>query len=391
MLELDESRLKVVAVTTWGTACGIATYSEELYGALDGAGVAPMILAPQEGGSCLSRRSTLPVEAGWTRGSDGIGHAILTHAKRYGARVLHVQHEFGLFLNNEAFYELLKQARMEKLATVVTLHTVHPYGDLWSGVLHNLRKLVDCIVVHTVQGFAVLHAVPGNNRVELIPHGSPYPQPAGSRNRGLERFHVPQRLRGHDVCWCLVFGFQGVGKNLICTLRAYTELRARGGGRNLGMIFCGQPDEYFSHLGGVPRLIGQTGFGATILERREFVPPADLPDLFALADFGILNTTGNHISASGQVHRYAAHGVPLAVADRPIYADAIRAGAVPFQLHVEPRHEEPTVSLVNAMSAFASSSKLRETVGASMEQLAKETAWSKVRETYVKLYRELVT
>lgn len=382
--------MKVGMVTTWGASCGIATYSEELCDALRGVGIDILVLAENAPGSGLTKRSSLPVEYCWTRIGHGNAENVMhwVHAQRLD--VLHVQHEFGLFGNNQAFRDLLRQARAAKVATVVTLHTIEPYGgSSVTGFLDMVCEEADAVIAHTAQGVASALCNIGKRNVLSLPHGSWYPRMPGNEAAGAAYLGL-DRPAASDKVWCLVFGFIGPNKNIVCTVRAYAEARARRLiSDNVGLIICGEiKDPVYANVH-LAHAIGASGYERDIVVHASFASTSEIADMMACASFGVLCTLSDLLSASGQVHLYAAHGVPLAVADRPIYADAIRAGAIPYQVNAGAL-EWPTLSHINAIAALGNSAELRRRVGKRLRNLAESTAWQTLAPRYKRIYEGLV-
>jgi glycosyltransferase involved in cell wall biosynthesis len=347
------------------------------------------ILAPSEPGSGMHKRSDLPVELCWGREVFGIHDHLLPVAKRYELDLLHVQHEFGLFRNPEAFRRLLLAARKAGLKLAVTVHTVFPYPSQWPGFFTELRALVDLVIVHTRQAQAVLAALPGEGLVRCLPHGSPFPQLDGDRATGQDLLRVPTRLRRNDLVWGLCFGFVGPNKNLDATIDAYRQLRAYNIAPKLRLIICGEGCGYYADET-LNALVAHTGYGHDVLRYSRFVRPDEVKDIVAACDFGILNeTNGTVLSASGQVHLLAAHGLPLAVADVPKHTEAVQAGAVPFQIATD-GVTKATPSLLNALAGLYRSPTLRRSVTNGLRQMAERTAWSRLAEAYETLYRKLL-
>lgn len=385
--------MKIGVMTTWQAPCGISTYSEELYGAIyDSPGDHPeiVIFAPHEAGMRSSTSISIPVELGcWTRQGYGMVESIVSLVERHGIDVVHIQHEFGLFKNPPEFRRLFKVLRSKNVKTVITLHTVFPYPSQTPGFYETIRSLADVVVVHTVQARSVMEIMPGPAKIWMIPHGTDCLRLPGNREAGLDFIGVPQNLRGEGVVVALVFGFIGPSKNIECTLAAYSKLRSQYGIRNLALIICGSSMDPYYGEELVPELIRRTGYDHLIAYHPGFVPVERTADVMAAADFGILNERGMSLSASGQVHLYAAHGVPLVVADVPKHTDAVMAGAVPFQVDQD-MPGRPFESCMNAIGAMAVSERLRRKVGLGMADLAKRTDWRKIGQIYHRLYTSMV-
>jgi hypothetical protein len=194
-----------------------------------------------------------------------------------------------------------------------------------------------------------------------------------------------------EVYWdkavfCLVFGFQGGGKNTIHTIRAFIEGVTHRYHDNGVLIVCGENcNDYYKEL---ETTVAESGYGRRILLRPQFTAVKEVRHVLAVADFGVLNTTSMSLSASGACHVYARYGIPVAAAVRPIYMEAIRAGATPFWLHERDLYQ-PTLSSVNVIGAMVRDAGLRHDVGLLMRAFAEETSWDKIAKQHIEFYESL--
>jgi glycosyltransferase involved in cell wall biosynthesis len=343
---------------------------------------------PSDGGAA---RVVVP---SWNRRNPhGNATAIEQQVKQYELKVVHFQHEYGLWPNENALRDTLRACRAAGAKIVVTLHTVIPFGNYHrSGSLQMFGALADAIIVHTREAqAAVLSSGPKRAQVFCVPHGTKARQP-GEREAGLERLNVPHRLR-EEVVWGLIFGFQGPSKNVVCSVRAFAEGRARGQVRNCGLLIVGEAkDEFYAQqINGVAM---ESGYLGAIFKSDQFATGAAVDDIFAAADFGVLNNTGAQpttLSASGQVHLYASYGVPLVCANVPVYSEALNADmAIPFELD-STHMEAPTLSCINGIAAMSRSGVLRREMSNSARTLAKQTDWGRVAETTAEIYGEVLS
>lgn len=382
--------MRIAIVSTWGSHCGIATYSEQLAGALVEQGHTVVVYAPHEEGSAFGAPPGIPFHMLWDRRGGGV-EELLAAVERDQIDVLHVQHEFGLHRNTLAFHGMLA-ALKRRLPVVVTLHTVFtplrydsrgPFFDV-------LASLCDAVIVHTVESeIAVSVAGVKRSKLWLVPHGTPSVR-AGDPERGRELLHLPSKL-SRDLPVGLVNGFISRGKNLVGTIRAFAQAIQRWGTK-IGVLVVKGSDEYSGPFasGLLPAVITECGVEETrVFLRTGYSQDADVPHIMAAAQYGILNTVSNTLSASGQVHLHAACGLPIAVANRPIYSDAIRAGLPCFE--VDQRDPEwPHESLVSVIGCLAGSADFRAFCQERALALAADTAWSKIAEMTVTIYQKLV-
>ena len=381
--------MRIALVTTWGTSCGIATYSEELTRAYLKAGHEVVIFAPAEMGSCIRETGIqVPTIQCWTRQFVGLPQKMEQILKTEpGFDIIHFQHEHGLFWSAPGLLEALRQLTEHKVRTVVTLHTIFHYGS-WqhSGLYDGFKHFADAVVVHTAEGAASLACARGTRaELTIIPHGTELGV-RGEREEGLRYLDVPQQLWDKAV-FGMIFGFQGPSKNTVCTIRAFADSLSRRYQDN-GMLIIAGEDGDTNYLHDVENAVGESGYGRHVHIHRGFTPVARVPDVMAAADFGVLNTNSWPISASGAAHVYMRYGIPLAVANRPIYNEAIRGGAIPFTLG--PDSGVPTLSMVNAIGALVRDVRLRAAIGQQLCAYAEKSSWENVAGQHVDLYRRLL-
>jgi glycosyltransferase involved in cell wall biosynthesis len=388
--------MKVGYVTTWRTECGIATYTEELIEAARGdACFKPYVLAPVSIQNAWNSNTNFSVLPCWyNAASVPSAESIANAVEQLDLDIVHYQHEYGLWPNTSAFLDTLKTVaarREEKTRQVVTLHTVFNYGqDAHAWWYDELGKYAT-VIVHTMAGLgsvACLHSAPGN-AVVRIPHGTRriLNNAPDAREQGRQLLNLEQ---WPDVsCWGISLGFIGHGKNILATLRALLQGYAQDRLRGVGFIVTGViKDPHYGYT--LSSFVNSTGMDRYVCLADHFWTPEEIPKIAAAADFGVLNTCSTALSASGQVHLYASCGLPLIAANRPIYVDALSAGALPFEVDTL-RQEEPHISLLNAMAAMARDASLRNSIRDKMRRLAKNSDWSLIAQRHAEVYKAIST
>ena len=380
------TKTPVLIVSTYGSRCGIATYTEELAEWLVKENLRIHICAPQEPDSLVN--ADIPgvtASSVWGRTSPALADHLLPVAKDFD--IIHFQHEHGLFRSTDAFFQALKVFKQRGKKIVVTLHTVHTYGD-WENTrfLDLVRIHADIVIVHTPAGHAAVAAARGDAVVIRIPHGTRCNVQFGDRTEGMAYLDVPK------TWWKSViggtFGFIGQGKALHATLQAFADgLSRRLIDTSAKYIVCGSAHDSAYRLF-LRSVVDRSGCSGNIFLRDDlFVPREKVRHVMAVFDYAVLNTESWTLSASGQTHVHAAYGVPLAVARRPIYDEAIQAGALPYI--TEKNTHDVTLSHVNAIAALASSSTVRKQVKDSMLAFGKRTGWNKVAKQHAAVYAAL--
>lgn len=380
--------MNVGMVTTWGCQCGIATYSEGLCASLKGCGVLPAPLVPQRAPRMRPVAGYSVTECWDKDDSAGINSRwICDVVSELHLDLVHFQHEFGLFRDSQTFLRTVR-AVAKKVPVVITLHTVplstHFLGRY--GWLSMLRRHAAAVVCHTAAGCASVAAVAGQARVEHIEHGTPVAQ-VGDEQTGMQVLGIDK----HPSSIGLSFGFIGSAKNVSATVLAFGDALARKLMPPDAMFFVvgnadGDPSYLTRSLRPAMEFTGALGLNLRFIDR--FIRDEEIPHIFAAADYGVLNTTSDNLSASGQVHQLAAYGVAAAVANRPIYAEGIVAGAIPFELG--DRVDHPSPSLVAAIGALSSDKALRDDSARRMRAFGEATSWPIIAGRHAELYKQLI-
>jgi glycosyltransferase involved in cell wall biosynthesis len=93
-----------------------------------------------------------------------------------GVKLLHIQHEFGLF-NNAGLTAYTQQARQARVPIAITEHMVAPQAQAW-------ESIADTLLTLTERGAETLRARCPGKQVEVMPVGCPTWFPARKRSRG---------------------------------------------------------------------------------------------------------------------------------------------------------------------------------------------------------------
>ena len=382
--------LRITFVSTYRVQCGIATYTENLLHALNKIdGVCCDVLARAD--TAADMESADPARYCWSAGSNDLIDAVRNCTLQ--SDVVHFQHEFGIFDRSNFFFSAIAAAKSNGCKVVVTLHTIHSFGAHFDAMFYTrLCTEVDAVVVHTEEGYvSVVAAASVDKTIDVskivyMPHGSPVIQDVGNREAGLEYLKLPTSYLDRTIGGAI--GFIGEGKNLDCTLQKFLNGIMQGlidYKKNVFIVAGDIPTEKSRYHLYLLDLIAKSGLDCFVL-RRKFIARERLADVFALLDYGILNTKAETLSASGQAQEYIGHGVPLAVRVAPIYMDAIRAGALSFRIDSKANGD---TEAVNTIAAFANSPGLRRKVKRSFARYAAATSWAVVASAYKNYYERL--
>jgi glycosyltransferase involved in cell wall biosynthesis len=162
--------LKVALIGNWKMRCGIATYSENLWGAVSKhLGDFKLFIEHNENRTGPINEIggvTIPMDKVvecWKRG-DSL-QVLATEIKKYDPDIIWIQHEFGLWPNASHWLSLMNQ--LSEYRVIVTMHSVFHHKDKTI-----CEAAMPEIVTHLPGGYEILRnekQVPG--KVYVIPHG----------------------------------------------------------------------------------------------------------------------------------------------------------------------------------------------------------------------------
>lgn len=196
------------------TECGLATYTANLRGALQGRGLSARVVRLLDAGERPMSMSN-NVVAVWRRGDPrGVDEAL--DAARASDLVL-VQHEFGIYPGRDG-EEIIDFVQRCDRPIITVLHTVleHP-TPRQLGIVNDLTRASNLLVVHSAAARVRLLAVYDidPNEVEIVPHGA-QPNLTG-----------PSTVVS-DEPLMLTWGLLGPGKGIEHGIEAVAILRRQG-------------------------------------------------------------------------------------------------------------------------------------------------------------------
>ncbi|MFV1943800.1 glycosyltransferase [Pseudomonas luteola] len=160
---------KVACVTTWNSACGIATYSQKLLSPALGD---CLVFANDD--ATLTAQDGPNVERCWTAGTTHSLDRLIEAIDRHNIEQLFVQFNFSFF-NMEAFRGLLQHAHRRGIQTLVTFHSTADvdHGGELKSLRHLKAELASCarLLVHAVSDLNRLLDFGLAENAMLFPHG----------------------------------------------------------------------------------------------------------------------------------------------------------------------------------------------------------------------------
>lgn len=228
----------------------------------------------------------------------------------WGAEVVFIQHEFGIF-GGEAGSNVLQLMRRLRMPTVVTLHTVleNP-SPAQKCVIDEILQLSSAVIVMTEMGADILARVhsAGPSKVHVIPHGAPE-RPFASP----ETFKARLGLVGHKVL--MTFGLLSPNKGLETIIRALPEILQRHPDTLYLIVGATHPHlvarDGEAYRKRVIALAASLGVDANLRFINRFVGDEELVDLLQAADIYVTPYLTEAQIVSGTLSYAIALGKPV--------------------------------------------------------------------------------
>lgn len=295
-----EKKKGVTIVSPYNKKCGISTYTENLFRHLKGK-IAINIaseITRDRGINPEDNSDENGVANCWSCFSDDFNFKILEQVTKFGNKVVHIQHEFGLYKNNDLLRRLISDLKRCGFRVVITLHTVFN-----ESVFDRYYSHADVIVVHSEFAAVRLYAK-GVNNVTVIKHGTYDPINVGKID-SIEFVEQFIKMEPGDILGCSV-GFITKDKLQEETLRAVKL--AQNKVKNLKFLLIGSTGrrEYDSDY--FPLLKALESDSIKVVNK--YISDREVAMVLTASDFAIMNYHQTHHSTSGASHLLMAYGVP---------------------------------------------------------------------------------
>lgn len=368
--------MRLALLSSFAAECGLATYSSDLAAALIARGHTVEVLAMHLDARAAYRRDRagVPYVRCWTREGD-----FSALDERLGSHydVVHVQHEYGLYLGTERLSAWL--ATLRRRGVVVTCHTVPVPGSEQATRLDWMMAVLNRRGCHTIAhqegGRRALEAY-GIKRARCIPHGSPMGMIPTERTEARRRL----QLDAAGIV-AVTTGFWTPGKCNCDTITAAVRLlRSKVLPDTFTLVIAGQPigAESVADIQDWCARLEQAGLSERIQIRPGFVDDGRLADYYGAADFVIANSGPTMHSTSGRGHLAMAYGAAVLAADVPLLAE-FRGCGLTFGSYA---------GLEDGIARLAEDAGLRAVLGARARDYAELTSWAHVAAQHEQVYEE---
>lgn len=292
----SEKKFGVSLVSTYNLQCGISTYTENLYKELR------MIMDCNVISDKSRNRSQVSVEDGvaacWSKDYVDFETKIIEQAINFGNKIIHFQHEFGLFRDNDKFREMIINLKSCGFKVIITMHTV--YSD--TNVYDIFFVPADLIIVHSESAAARLYGN-GVNNLTVISHGTEDPIKVSVEE--ISSFREKIGCKQDDILSSSV-GFITPNKMQKEILLAVKQAAKKI--KNLKFLLIGSTarkdydDTYFSKLKEME--------DENIIVTQKFLSSREIAIILEASKFSILNYEQTNFSTSGASHLLFTYRVP---------------------------------------------------------------------------------
>ncbi|GIZ08180.1 glycosyltransferase [Flavobacterium sp. UMI-01] len=238
--------------------------------------------------------------------------------------IVMIQHEFGLFKNNEdsllAFLEAITKP------IIIAFHTVLPHPN--QGLEKNVKDLValaETVTVMTKSSAELLKNTYGvdENKIKIVSHGTHLVK---HQDKAIlkEKYNV----LGRKVI--ATFGFLGPGKSIETTLKALPEISKEHPeilflivGKTHPTLFKEQGNAYME---GLQALVDELKIGDHVQFVNKFVPLPELLEYLQLADCYVFTSKDPNQAVSGTFSYAVSCGCPILSTPIPHAMEVLRDG-----------------------------------------------------------------
>jgi glycosyltransferase involved in cell wall biosynthesis len=374
LMELARNTQKepgVSLVSTYNRQCGIATYTENLYGAIRKNYKASVLSEmSRDRGECSCENGVVKC---WGMNTDDYKFDLTRAAVEAKNKVLHIQHEWGLFKDNDYFLRFMSNLKNIGFKTIATLHTV---------VDGRREKLLapyfDVFIVHSEAAASCLYGR-GVNNVTVIPHGTEEPLLDITREKALEFVNTLIPLNPGDI-FVSYPGFISPNKMQLEVLKAVKIACEKI--PNLKFLLIGSHGIGGYDGGLLSKLQEFQTANDQIKVIQKFTTKEEMAMILIASDFCVQNYGTSFFSTSGMSHLLMSYGVPSVSSTARILDDLTSS----MSLKVDGGRPD---KIAEAIIRLAGDSGMRENFKNAALSEGKRTTWDKVAEVHVSVYKSI--
>jgi glycosyltransferase involved in cell wall biosynthesis len=359
----------VTIVSTYNSMCGIATYTENLYKSLKHLSFPCSVVS-----DTIRNRSDPSTELGvipsFSTEAMDFDEKIINGVVRAGNKVVHIQHEFGLYKDNTKLSLLIGLLKSFGYKVVITLHTLRTEKHYDQFYRH-----ADCIIVHSEMAACRLYAN-GVNNVTVIMHGTEEPLEI---DKAEAKKFTHQFIPASGIL-CTYPGFICQNKMQIEAMKAAMIAIKECNDLNVLLIGStgrqGYDNKYYAEL-------KKLEFPGRLHIVDKFISKQEMGMVLVASDFSIMNYDATHYSTSGMCHYLLTYGTPSVSSNSRILED-LNSG---ISIKVDPRDIS---SMSKAIVRLAKDPSVRESMKKGALGLGKSTSWVEQGKKHLSVYNHLL-
>jgi glycosyltransferase involved in cell wall biosynthesis len=369
----------VLFLSRFNAFCGVSTYTEQLATAL---ALKRIDVGALSSNSCVrDENQVVPCIVGWAE--DGKLEEVLDGILSREPKVVHIQHEHGIFRSPRALLALCREIhRATDTKVVMTAHTVPKHPLRQDDDFLRLLREVDGLIVHSRMSQQVISSYPkpfDTGKVKVIPHGMLPPVPPAPREEAERALGLKSRK---NVFRLLSLGFISNEKRHMAILQLVKEMAGMDlvAPKKLELIIAGkQPQPAQNIVGLLKKTAKSYGLGRSVFVFDKFVPFDRLPYYYGAADLGIHMVTSSHHSASGSIRTDLSHGLPVIASRSPMTA-GLSGGVVQVG---------STDELLVRLQRLAKSPGELKKLADGATRFARRNSWGSIALRHIRLYEDL--
>lgn len=353
-------------VSRYNMTCGISTYCENLFKAMRGK-IRCCVLSDTN-----RNRNDQSCEDGvikcFSAENENSYIDISKEAVSQGNQIIHIQHEFGIFQNDDLYIEIVKFLRQCGFKVITTYHTVPV-----SRIRDRVFEAVDLNIVHTEMAAYRLYSA-GINNVTVISHGTEAPILFDKKQC---REHVKQYidLEDGDVLATSV-GF--ISQNKLQTDVLKSVKLAREKNKKIKFLLIGSTARRSYDIDYLPELLEMQDDGIKVVNK--FISKEEIARIMSATDFGVYNYVQTEYSVSGMAHLVLSYGIPTVSSNSRILEEltpdiSLKAAGI-----------ENMASLILELSR---DEDLRKQLSSGAAAKGESTRWDRVVQTHLTAYRSI--
>lgn len=301
-------------VSTWGSRCGIAAYSESLTQGFDQESL--FIFADR--GSALIRADAAFVERCWVQGWDDPLDDLYDSIRAKQLDAVVIQFNFGFFAL-AALERLLIRLKADGVMVCVCAHSTmdvcKPDKSIKLAEIASTLATLDRILVHSVHDLNRLKAIGLVENVTLFPHGAPEPLSA-------DRQMLRQKIARDDAPVIACFGFLLPHKGLRELISAFGLILKKMPSARLLLLNALYPvEESRNEYEACRAQIAAEGLDDRVTMIVDFLDEETILSWLGAADIVVYPYRDTQESVSGAIRLGLASRTPVARTPLAIFAD----------------------------------------------------------------------